>query len=103
NFCPPAPNSISAAGRPRTFLRIRESCPPDDASHRREDAAQHAALRRGALLIRGPSFRTNSGSRLCGAPLKKRCTASGPRGRSLRPVSVTLLGKPRAALSGDAG
>src|SRR6266436_5360380 len=35
-------------------------------------------LRRGALLIRGPRLHLH-GSRLCGAPSKRRCTASGTR------------------------
>src|SRR5438874_10025312 len=36
-------------------------------------------LRRSALLIWGPLHR---GSRLCGAPLKKRCAASGTRAQT---------------------
>ena len=36
-------------------------------------------LRRDALLIRGPSHSEVGGSRLCGAALKWRCTASGTR------------------------
>src|SRR4051812_1151989 len=53
-------------------------------------------LRRGALLIRGPCGA--AGSRLCGAPLKKRCTASGTRESFLR-NEVKFLAAGRRSVS----
>src|SRR5580698_1673929 len=58
----------SLTGRKRTVLfNLRLPCRPlADHQARAPDAAQRAALRRDALLIRGPS-RSPRGSRICGA------------------------------------
>ena len=69
---------------------------------RAPDAAQHAALGRGALLIRGPnSARRAYGSRLCGARVKNAAPRPGHVVSRQPTAQAALTGRPRCAKFGQ--